>query len=769
MNRLISTAVLTSVLCGTTLAQTTMPVSKAVMNDRETPRMEVLKGSLNPALFNQESSSLKANFTTLNETGSKDVVWEEGFDNGSTGWTLVNAENFSWELKQFTDDKTFTGIDPDDKQSLHIEGGYAYRFRGYASATSSDITIPKNATLSGYIGYSLAFNENCTLTLSASTDGAEWTKLWSSLDDKGEMPWAWRKFTVDMTAFTGKTVKLKFEYGNTEATDNLGYLGDFAIDGLKVEAASEVTNLDVMTGELIKLADASEGTPTSWSWNFPGGTPETSSEKYPTVYYTRDGTYDVSLTVSDGTNTSTKTIPGFVKVTGVKPTAKIATPASFRYAATRLPMIAPLAKVQFKDASAGFPTEREWMFTGLSSDATEYTTSTEENPNVSYMFQHQQSAILTVSNQHGESSDMAEVSVEYEGFVNNLQPDDLVYTFDLDGYGEFPGTNSMGITEYAEKFSKPSRPIYVSGVQVYFTNAIAEDVIDQIADIKVAICKSENGLPGEQLEFMSWRTFELETSSGSSLKATDFEFSKPVKIDDEFFIVISGIPEKNETNKISFATAKFRAEGNTAYFKQRGEWKAASDYFPAGSNHTSYAVQPYIVHSVMAPLSDDNLTVDSNAGTVEYEFFTTFSFEKSIDADWCRITNEPNGLTVDKLTVEYDKLPDGLDSRTATITITDGLSEVPFTLTQQRQGSVTAVATQEAAVYPSVFTDYFTVELPENATSISVFNSAGVKVLSQATDGATQIKVNGSGLQKGIYFVKVNYLNGTSVLKAIKQ
>ena len=77
--------------------------------------------------------------------------------------------------------------------------------------------------------------------------------------------------------------------------------------------------------------------------------------------------------------------------------------------------------------------------------------------------------------------------------------------------------------------------------------------------------------------------------SGTSLTGTDFEFSKPVTVNDEFFIVISDIPEKNETCTISFATAVFRGQGNTAYFKQRGEWKAASDYFPAGSNHTSYA------------------------------------------------------------------------------------------------------------------------------------------------------------------------------------
>ncbi len=57
--------------------------------------------------------------------------------------------------------------------------------------------------------------------------------------------------------------------------------------------------------------DASSNNPTSWSWNFPGGNPSSSTAQNPLVTYTSTGTYTVSLTASNanGTgNTYTSTI-----------------------------------------------------------------------------------------------------------------------------------------------------------------------------------------------------------------------------------------------------------------------------------------------------------------------------------------------------------------------------------------------------------------------------------------------------------------------------
>ena len=744
-----------------------MPINTGKQPMPNTPAGETFsRASLNPSYLTEADGELQAAFTCLNGEGEQEVVWSENFDgldeDNLGGWTLNNADAFSWAFSN----ENFSTIVPGDVHSLFIEGSYRYGDRGTASAISPEISVPQNATLKGYVNYAFRLNEDyCTLTIFASDNSGEtWTQVWSDLDDTADKKRYWHELNIDMTAFAGKTATLKFEYN--------GYMGDYAIDGLQLTAATEATSIDVMTGETVKFADASTGNPTSWSWSFPGGTPAESTEQYPEVYYTRDGSYDVSLTVSDGTTTSTRTMTAFVNVTGVAPTARIMPPATFRYYETRLPMVAPLAPVQFRDASDGFPTEWEWTFTGVDEEAGSITSSYEENPEVKYMFQHKQGVGLTVSNQHGSSDAFTEVSAEYEGLITNLQPDDELFTFDLgDGYGEFPGTNYLDITEYAEKFSKPSRPIFVYGARVYFTQASAVEVLDQIAGVDVALHKSENGLPGEKLDFASCSVFELDLPTGGTMVGTDFEFSKPVIVDDEFFFVVSGIPEKNETCTVAFATARFRDNGNTAYFLQDGEWKSAADYFPAGSNHTSYAIFPLVAHSVMDCLSDDEVTVSQQAGETEFEIFSYFGYETpvSCDADWCRVISEPNNMTVDNIVVQYDALPSTVSSRTATITLTDGASTLDLKLTQTKSSSAATIEQTSAAVYPSIFDNILNVTLPGNAQHIDIIDISGNVVFSTSAAGQTSLSIDGSQFTTGVYLIKISTTDTTEVLKAIKQ
>lgn len=725
---------------------------------------------VSPRFLLAGSESLSAGITCLNG-GESVVIWNEDFNDGTDGWTLENAEAFSWELKQMTGDKAFAAIDPADTQSLFISGPYRYADRGTATAVSPEIDIARNMTFSGYAGYSYNLSEDyCSLTVYVSEDGTEWTRMWSCLDNSEVKTWQWHRFEIDMTAFAGKKVRFKFEYGNTESYDNAGYMGDFAIDGLQLSGTAEATSIDVMTGEIVKFADASTGNPTSWQWSFPGGTPASSTEQFPQVYYTRDGAYDVSLTVGDGTATSSKTLTAFVNVTGTKPTAKIGLPATFRFSETRLPMIAPLVPVRFSDLSEGFPTEREWTFTGADEDPSTTVSSTEENPEMSFMFRHKQGVFLTAANLHGESAAMEEVSVEYEGLVNNLRPEDNLFTFDLDGYGEFPGTNKLEITEYAEKFSKPSQPMLVYGAAVYFTKAETVELIDQIADVKVALCRSENGLPGEQLEFVSWRVFELDMPSGSQLVGTAFEFSKPVIVDDEFFIVVSGIPEKNETCTVSFATARFRDKGNTAYFKQRGEWKAASDYFPAGANHTSYAISVSMRHSVMSALSEVPITVGADAGETKFSLFSLMGYQTPVasDSEWCRVTGKPNGMTVDEITIAYDALPQGSASRTATLTFTDGVTAVDVEVIQEPGDGIAAVGTPRLTVSPSLASTSLSAGLPEGCTAVEIFSASGNSVYRTETE-ANSLSVDVSGFMPGVYIVKAIAPDGISTAKFIKR
>lgn len=71
-------------------------------------------------------------------------------------------------------------------------------------------------------------------------------------------------------------------------------------------------NVNVCLGSSIIFSDASTGNPTSWIWNFGDG--NSSTLQNPTHTYSSPGTYNVSLTISDGATTETETKTSLITV-----------------------------------------------------------------------------------------------------------------------------------------------------------------------------------------------------------------------------------------------------------------------------------------------------------------------------------------------------------------------------------------------------------------------------------------------------------------------
>lgn len=655
----------------------------------------------------ESDGPLTADFTVEGADALSPVV-TENFDAGLGAWQCDPTQYVEWTVKRIAapgDAKSFSNIDPDDVSSLFVEGPYQTFRREKSSATSPQYDIPAKAVLSFYVGFSRNYDDVCRLELTAVTP-SETIVLWNSKEVDGPTPWAWHPVTLNLDGLAGEKVAFRFTYtwgSKDESFQTGGYLGDFAIDGFVISSPQAVESLSVMTGEEVALVDMSAGEPTAWQWIMPGATPSASTEKNPRIVYTRDGEYDITLTVSDAEgHTATRTRTAFVKVTGLAPVAHIVPPSTFRFDQTRLPMVAPLAPVTWHDGSENYPDSWSWTFTGLNPDSNVITTSTEENPTVSYAFQHRQGAFLEVSNAHGTSTDMAEVSVEYSGAVNNLLPDDKAATFDMEDWGVFPGSNTSGITAYAEHFSAPSRPIVVDGAYVYFTESTTTEVVDQIANIGCHIYTCKDGKPDKRLDSMWWSAFELDLpgAGSSSLVGTAFPFTERPVITDEFFIVVDGIPEYKEGCRVSFAMADFRDSGNTAMILKNGEWMEVSRYFGA-DKQTSFMMYPSIIHSVIAPLPQGapaELTVGATAGSADFDIFSIMGYQEPVesDASWMRVTSTANGMTVDKLVIGYDALPAGVESREGHLTVTDGADSLVITVTQNRSSGVTAIETDDA-------------------------------------------------------------------------
>jgi PKD repeat protein len=70
------------------------------------------------------------------------------------------------------------------------------------------------------------------------------------------------------------------------------------------QANYSVNQSVICAGSTVQFTDRSTfGNPTSWQWNFPGGSPNSSTDENPTVTYHYKGNFNVSLTVTNGNGT----------------------------------------------------------------------------------------------------------------------------------------------------------------------------------------------------------------------------------------------------------------------------------------------------------------------------------------------------------------------------------------------------------------------------------------------------------------------------------
>jgi serine protease AprX len=127
-----------------------------------------------------------------------------------------------------------------------------------------------------------------------------------------------------------------------------------AINALGLSAGFSANITTVCTGSTVTFTDASGGPPTTWSWSFPGGTPNAATGVGPhTITYSTPGTYNVSLTVGDGIDTDTETKTGFITVQNIVA----------NFAASQTTILVGNS-VTFTDQSICNPTSWSWTFTG---------------------------------------------------------------------------------------------------------------------------------------------------------------------------------------------------------------------------------------------------------------------------------------------------------------------------------------------------------------------------------------------------------------------
>ena len=381
--------------------------------------------------------------------------------------------------------------------------------------------------------------------------------LWAQ--DQGYDGPSWEKFTVDLASYAGKSVQFSFVYQGD-------YGEDEAIDGFKVlqAAAGDDATINIKEGESVHFMDMSTGNPTTWSWTFEGGTPATSNEQNPVVTYDKAGSYAVTLTVGNGSTTATTTREAYVNVSGEAPVANIGLPDG-AYLSPWVMMFVPTnVPLTFKDASTGNPTQWSWTFQG-----TDVTSSTEQNPTVTYTQEGSYGIKLEVANDLGSNVfETVNTAIQAGGEqeIWNIAPEENsdLTLIEMGWYGNYAGTNWLGMGEFAEHYDAPLTDATISKVNIYFGKVTAASAD---ADIVVKIAAAgEDGMPGEILGSTSIKASELAFDA-STVNATEFVFDSPVviKAGTEFFAVVGPFPNENGDDIAILLCRRDEGEKCTAY------------------------------------------------------------------------------------------------------------------------------------------------------------------------------------------------------------
>ena len=145
----------------------------------------------------------------------------------------------------------------------------------------------------------------------------------------------------------------------------------------------------VTEGEIVTFNDLSTNNPSSWLWTFPGGTPGSSNTQNPAITYQTEGTYPVTLSVTNTYGSDQLKKETYIVVSNA-PDGPVS--ALFSAESTSLKTG---QSTTFKDLSSGNPTSWQWYFPGGDPE-----TSNEQNPTITYPIQGAFTVTLTVNNRN---------------------------------------------------------------------------------------------------------------------------------------------------------------------------------------------------------------------------------------------------------------------------------------------------------------------------------------------------------------------------------
>jgi PKD repeat protein len=291
--------------------------------------------------------------------GSKPMTWEWDFGDGVTS-TEQNPSHTYLQRGTYT-------------VKLTVKNAY-----GTSTAIKTDYISVGMPPRAAFVGNPTSGGTPLTVAFTDQSSGQvnQWT--WdfgdgqrSSEQNPVHTYWTAGNYNVILTVSN--------DFGMSDATRNqyITVSGDL-VAKFNADPSSGKAPLDVI------FNDRSTGSPTAWKWDFGDGI--TSYEQYPSHTFSTAGSYDVKLTVTRGTESSSAT--QILNVGGVPDTDFVGSPLQLN----------PDEVVQFTDKSGHAPTAWSWDFGDTA-------TSTVQNPTHAYQVKGIYTVSLTARNENGKDTE----------------------------------------------------------------------------------------------------------------------------------------------------------------------------------------------------------------------------------------------------------------------------------------------------------------------------------------------------------------------------
>ncbi|MBL7888863.1 MAG: PKD domain-containing protein [Bacteroidia bacterium] len=194
-------------------------------------------------------------------------------------------------------------------------------FSGYSAANKVWYSANAGATWTNYTTGLPNIPANCIVYQNNSTNDALYVGTDVGVYYRDNTAGSWTAYNTGLPNVIVKELEIQYAANKLRAaTYGRGiWQSDLNTPGTSPPTADFTANrTNICVGDCINFTDLSTGTPTAWSWSFPGAVTTTSSVQNPTnICYNTAGTYNVTLTATNGNGSSPITKTAYITVSGV--------------------------------------------------------------------------------------------------------------------------------------------------------------------------------------------------------------------------------------------------------------------------------------------------------------------------------------------------------------------------------------------------------------------------------------------------------------------